>query len=154
MASSLQLSQHFTWDDVTRSQTAARRGINNDLPLELRANVLAAAQMLERIRGVLGVPMLVSSWYRCLALNRAIGSADSSDHVRGLAVDFVAPAYGSPYRVAAKLAPLVDSLQIGQLINEYPDSSGWVHVSTRRPDKLVNRVITIKRSGTSVGILP
>ena len=154
MASSLQLSQHFTWDDVTRSQTAARRGISNDLPLELRQNVIWTAQMLERIRGVLGVPMLVTSWYRSLALNRAIGSSDGSDHVRGLAVDFVAPGFGSPYRVAAKLAPLVDSLQIGQLINEYPDASGWVHVSTRIPDKVINRVITIKRSGTAVGILP
>lgn len=154
------LSAHFDLGDVTRSQEAVRRGIDNDLPIELVATVRETVEMMERIRSFLSdkaghqCPITVSSWYRSLALNRAIGSGDTSDHVKGCAVDFVAPSFGSPYSIAAALAPHVDALRIGQLINEFPDSgNGWVHVSTRMPAKLVNRIITIKRSGTHVGVI-
>jgi transcription termination factor Rho len=46
----------------------------------------------------------------------------------------------------------VDVLGIGQLIYERFGSTSWVHVSTRVPDKRVNRVITITSSGTQLGI--
>jgi len=153
------LSAHFDLSDVTRSQEATRRGIDNDLPLGLVPAVRQTVEMLERIRAYLTeraghpCPMVVSSWYRCLALNRAIGSGDGSDHIRGCAVDFVAPAFGSAHSIAAALASQVDALGIGQLINEYPDGNGWVHVSTRCPEKAANRVITIKRSGVVSGIV-
>lgn len=154
------LSTHFSLSDVTRSQEAARRGIDNDLPIALVETVRETVEMMERIRAFLTdkaghqCPVIVSSWYRSIALNRAIGSSDTSDHIRGCAVDFEVPSFGNSYCVAAALAPHVDALRIGQLINEFPDfGAGWVHVSTRMPSKLVNRIITIKRSGTHVGVI-
>lgn len=157
-AASGRLSPNFTLAEFTRSQTAARNGWVNNVPADLMANAVATAQMLERIRAYLSeragrtVPIRITSGYRNFVLNRAIGSTDSSDHTRALAADFEAPAFGTPYEVCQALAPVVDALQIGQLINEFPPN-GWVHVSTRRPTREVNRIITINRHGTFAGIL-
>jgi len=152
-----QITTHFSEAEFTASGTAARRGINNSLPDALRAAALETCQMMERIRRYLSdrkgkeIAIIVTSGYRCLALNRAIGSSDTSDHVRALAMDFKAPGFGSPFEVCEALAPRVSDLAIGQLIHEF---GAWVHVSTRMPDKRVNRIITIKNDGTHVGIVP
>lgn len=151
----MNLSLHFAINEFTRSDVAARLGINNDLPIELLAAARDTAEMMERIRGFLtdragnSVPVLVSSGYRCLQLNRAIGSSDTSDHVRMLAVDFTAPAFGTPVEVCKALVPAMEALGIGQLIYEHT----WVHVSSRIPDKVINRVLTVQRTGYAPGIL-
>jgi hypothetical protein len=60
---------------------------------------------------------------------------------------------GRPTEVAKLLAPHVDELKIGQLINEFPSASGgWIHTSTRIPRKPANRVITITKAGVFPGI--
>lgn len=152
----MHLTEHFTVSEFTASDTAARMGIDNSLPASLLGAAKETALMLEQIRDKLSslvrrpVPIILTSGYRCPALNRAIGGASSSDHMRALAVDFKAPAFGSAYEVARALAPYVSELEIGQLIHEF---GSWVHVSTRRPDKQLNRIITISRRGTEVGIL-
>lgn len=158
----MNLSPNFTLAEAVFSETANRRGIDNDPPADMLQALRDTAAMMERIRSFLGdragrpVPIRVSSWYRCAELNQAIGSAPTSDHSRGLAVDFRADAFGLPLKIAQALAPNVDALGIGQLIAEYTraPNGGWVHVSTRRPDKLINRVITIDQRGTMVGIVP
>jgi zinc D-Ala-D-Ala carboxypeptidase len=145
----LKLSQHFTLAEFTGSDTAARRGIDNRLPDELIASAHDTCDMLERIRALLGVPVIITSGYRCHALNEAIGSSRSSDHIKAMAADIKAPEFGSAYDVARALIPHVDELGIGQLIHEY---GTWVHVSSRTQDKPVNRVITISHRGTEPGI--
>ena len=100
--------------------------------------------------GEVGYAPQVASGYRSPGVNRAIGSSDSSDHIKAMAVDFKCPAYGTPKAVALHLSNKIDSLGIGQLIAEYGQ---WVHVSTRRPSKEINRVITINQSGTHAGIV-
>jgi hypothetical protein len=82
-----------------------------------------------------------------------VGGVATSDHVKAMAADIRAPAFGTPYEIACELAPRVSVLGIGQLINEFADSpNAWVHVSTRLPDKAINRIITIGRHGTEVGV--
>lgn len=81
--------------------------------------------------------------------NIASASTITSDHSRGMAADFVAPGYGTPYDIAKALAPLVSVLGIGQLIHEFGQ---WVHVSTRVPGSPANRVITISSAGTELGV--
>lgn len=155
----MQLSDHFSMAEFCRSETAVRRNIQNNLPADLLHAAKASAEMMEAIRAHLcklagrDIPINPSSGYRCITLNRAIGSSDGSDHVLAAAWDWEAPAFGTPTVICKALAPMVDVLGIGQLINEYPDRNGWVHTSTRMPAKLVNRVITITGRGTSVGIL-
>ncbi|MDT7834947.1 D-Ala-D-Ala carboxypeptidase family metallohydrolase [Aquabacterium sp. OR-4] len=150
---------HFSLDEFTASTTAARRGIPNVLPLELLPAAHETLAMLQRIRDWLSaqagrdVPVVITSGYRCGALNAAVGSSPRSDHVRAMAADWRAPAFGTSVEVCRALAPMVGALGIGQLINEFPGPSGWVHASTAYPLQPVNRVITITSAGTVPGII-
>ena len=159
----MQLSAHFTLAEFTASETAARHGISNDLPAELLANAKATCEMLERIRKFLtehhgllrGAPIFITSGYRGVKLNALIGGSKTSAHTRALAADWHCPVAGRPVEIARLLAPHVDRLGIGQLINEFPSAhgGGWVHTQVTPPAKAVNRVITIARSGVHPGIL-
>lgn len=149
----MKLTEHFTLEELTRSTTAQRLGIDNTPPQELLPRLVRTAEMLERIRSTVGVPIIVTSGYRCPEVNRAVGGRTSSDHTQGHAADIVAPRFGSPTEVARLLAPLVSVLSIGQLILEGVKGKQWVHVSTHTPEKAVNRVITITDAGTVPGIV-
>ena len=148
----MQLTQHFTLAELTKSSTAERLELDNTPPPEVLPALTSTAEMLERIRSTLGVPVTVTSGYRAWAVNKAVGGVTTSDHTQGRAAVIVAPRYGSPLQIARALAPLVDVLGIGQLIYERFGSTSWVHVSTRVPDKRVNRVITITSAGTQLGV--
>ena len=119
------LSPHFTLDELTLSQTAARMGIDNTPTAAALAALQRTALGLEAVRMRLGgAPIGVSSGYRCLTLNRAIGSKDGSQHVLGEAADFTAPRFGSPRQI---VDALVDSdVPYDQLILEF---GRWVHIS-------------------------
>lgn len=148
----MQLTQHFTLAELTKSSTAERLELDNTPPPEVLPALTRTAEMLERIRSTLGVPVTVTSGYRAWAVNKAVGGVTTSDHAQGRAADIVAPRYGTPLQIARALAPLVDVLGIGQLIYERFGSTSWVHVSTRVPDKRMNRVITITSAGTQLGV--
>lgn len=143
------MTPHFSLSEFTASDTAARLGIDNDLPDELRENALKTLEMMERIRYHIDAPITITSGYRCEALNRAIGSKPGSDHTLAFAVDFKAPKAGTPFQIAASLAPVFKIIGIGQLILEF---GTWVHVSLARPDKVINRIITIDKTGVRAGI--
>jgi hypothetical protein len=76
------VSKYFTVKEVTNGE---RRRIPADLTI--RANVLRLAAELDKVRADWGSKIGVTSWYRPLAINRAIGSGDRSQHVLGLAAD-------------------------------------------------------------------
>jgi len=130
------------------------RNIDNTLPIELHGNAMQTCEMMERIRTYLSkvtgrdTAINPSSAYRCLTLNRAVGSSDSSDHVKGLAMDWNAQGL-TPFEACRLLEPVVNELGIGQLIHEY---GRWVHTGVPKPLKMVNRIITISSAGTDVGI--
>ena len=148
----MQLTKHFTLAELTASGKARSLGLSNTAPPEIVPRLLRTAEMLERIRETLGVPVIVTSGYRAAAVNRAVGGVTSSDHMQGHAADIVAPGYGTATQIARTLAPLVSVLGIGQIILEGVKGKQWVHVSTRVPDKPANRVITITDKGTQLGI--
>ena len=143
------MTPHFSLDEFTQSDTAARLNIDNRLPDELRENALKTLQMMERIRFHIDAPISITSGFRCEALNRAVGSKSGSDHTLAFAVDFKAPKAGTPYEIAKDLAGVIDMLGIGQLILEF---GSWCHVSLARPEKTINRIITIDKTGTRAGI--
>lgn len=146
---------HFTLEEFEASQVATRNGWGNSVPPELMANALATLQMLQLVRDHLcqvagrDVPVLLSSGYRSPRLNLAVGGSQISDHIRAQAADWTAPAFGTPLQVCRALEPHVGQLGIGQLIHEF---GRWVHTSTRAPMVARNRIITISRAGTRVGI--
>lgn len=118
------LSPNFTLAELTASQEAARRGIDNTPGPDELANLFTLAACLEDIRTLCGnVPLLPSSGFRCKRLNRAIGSSDTSAHVLGLACDFAVPRFGTPLQVA-HLVATKGPWFIDQVIFE----GTWVHV--------------------------
>jgi hypothetical protein len=126
----MNLSTHFTLSELLVSGEAARRGIDNTPTPEALAALKRTALGLETVRMRLGgAPILISSGYRCLALNRAIGSKDTSQHLHGEAADFICPRFGSPAHIVATLKD--SEVPYDQLILEYANSGtgGWVHVS-------------------------
>ena len=148
-----QLSPHFTIAELTASSKAKQLGIDNTPPVEIIPRLIMVAEMLERIRSAVNVPVIVTSGYRCQRLNQAVGGVTSSDHTQGHAADIIAPKFGTPTELARLLAPLVSVLGIGQLILEGIKGKTWVHVSTHSPEKAINRVLTITDAGVSVGIV-
>jgi zinc D-Ala-D-Ala carboxypeptidase len=121
----MNLTEHFSLEEVTHSDTAARRGIDNSLPPELLPVVTKTATRTEKVRAVLGKPISITSWYRSLPLNRALLSADTSQHPKGEAVDFICPSFGTPLEVCKFLIKNRDLIRWDQLILEHT----WVHIS-------------------------
>lgn len=146
------MTPHFSLKELTASSTAERLRITNTPALEHLSNLHDTAAMLEYVREELGYPVIVTSGYRCPTLNKAVGGVTSSDHVSGQAADVVAPKFGTPYEMAKRLAPLIDALGIGQIILEGVKGKQWLHLSTRKPVKTSNRVITITDKGPKLGI--
>lgn len=149
----IQLTSHFTLEELYASSKAKELRIDNTPSTSIAANLRLVAAMLERIRTHLGgKPISVTSGYRCPELNSTVGSRNTSDHTKGMAADILCPSYGTPYQVAKMLADNVQELGIGQLIYECVGSKSWVHVSCVLPVKSVNRIITISDKGTVAGI--
>lgn len=153
------MTPHFTLEEFTASRTALSKGIDNSLPDNLQDAAQNTLAMMERIRAFLStqaghdVPIFISSGYRSPALNAAVSGTVMSDHTSASAVDWSAPSFGTPYKIAMALASDLDNLGIGQLINEFPDGQGWVHTSTNSPLRAINKIITVARSGTVPGIV-
>ena len=145
----MRLSDHFSLYELTRSDIAKRLGIDNRPSESVVASLRYLAVRLETVRDVLGgMPMEVSSGFRCLALNKVLRSKDTSDHVKGLAVDFTCPAFGSPVEVC--LAIVATDIDFSQLILEYGD---WCHISFPAPGGVGKRqVLTIDQRGTRAGL--
>lgn len=118
------LSENFTIQEFIESDTAIRRGIRNTPSANVLARLRNTAAGMEKVRDILGdVPILVSSGYRSLALNAAVGGSPTSDHVDGDACDFKAPAFGRPIQICHALVKA--GLKFDQLIEE----GTWVHIS-------------------------
>lgn len=151
------LSEHFTMQEATVSETAARMGIDNTPDEVMILELIKTARFMEVVRAALGArPIVVTSWYRCDKLEEAITglSAEkrsSGHHPKGAAVDFICPGYGTPLDICLHLRGLVDQLGIGQLIYEY---GRWVHISRLGvPNHAINRVLTIDHRGVRSGIV-
>jgi len=126
----MKLSGHFSLAELTKSQTATRKGIDNQPTLDHIENLTElCTQVLEPTRRNFGKPMVISSGYRSEELCEAIGSSKNSQHAKGEAADF--EMFGVDNKELAKY--IKNNLVFDQLILEFynPDdpSSGWVHCS-------------------------
>ncbi len=114
------------------SDSAKRLGINNMPSTTAIANLqLLASEIFEPIRAHFGVPVHISSGYRSLELNKAIGGSSTSQHCAGEAIDIDMD--GSSNGVSNKdiFEFIKNNLPFDQLIWEFGDNSNpdWVHVS-------------------------
>ena len=124
----MQLSKHFKLSEFTKSQIAARNGIKN-LPGsgEVKNLENGCYEILEPVRAKFEKPVLITSGFRSLEVNRKLGSSDSSQHVKGQAVDFEIPGVAN-IKVAYWLISNVDFDQCHQLIN-LPDQIQHIRVA-------------------------
>ena len=82
---------YFTIEELTKSDTATRRGIDNTPTEEVKKNLTTLVdQVLDPLRAAWGAPIVVNSGYRCPALNEAVGGSKTSDHMTGRAADIEA----------------------------------------------------------------
>ena len=126
----MKLSGHFSLAELTKSQTATRKGIDNKPTLEHIENLTElCVQILEPTRRNFSKPIVITSGYRSEELCEAIGSKSTSQHAKGEAADF--EMFGLDNKELAKY--IKNNLVFDQLILEFynPDdpSSGWVHCS-------------------------
>ena len=119
----MNLTEHFTLEELTFSPTAERQKINNTPSLEAVAHLTTLAEGLEKVRALLGGPIRITSGYRSPALNAAIGGAKNSAHMSGFAADFVCPLFGSPLDIVKEIS--TSSVNFDQCIHE----GTWVHIS-------------------------
>lgn len=119
----MNLSEHFTLEELTRSETASRRGLcNTPRPVE-QANLSRLCQdLLEPIRDLLGVPLHINSGFRSLMVNGLVGGSRNSAHLDGRAADFVP--VGMDLREAFDRIR-ASGLPFDQLILE---CNAWLHV--------------------------
>lgn len=126
----MMLSPHFSLAEFAVSTEASRAGIDNTPPGHVIAALERTAMGLEAVRVRLGTaPITITSGFRCLPLNRRLGSKDTSQHVMGEAADFICPRFGSPAKIVSAL--LDSGIPYDQLILEFsgPAGGGWVHIS-------------------------
>jgi len=144
------LSKHFTIGEFIASSTGARHGIDNTPPDALIPELMRTAELLEQVRTLINSPIIVTSGYRCSALNKLIGGKATSKHVQGLACDFKAPQFGDPMRICKWIRD--SEIVFGKLILEYyePNGGGWVHIQVGAERK----VLTINKHGTFAGLQP
>jgi hypothetical protein len=117
-----QLSNHFTLEEATYSETAVRMHIDNQPNEQQLSNMKIAAEHLELVREVTGA-LRINSWLRLPEVNVAVGGSKVSSHMDGWAIDCSSTTH-TPY----ELCQLVKSknIKFDQMIHEY---GRWMHIS-------------------------
>lgn len=117
------LSEHFSLEEATHSDTAIRLGINNQPDARQLENMKKAAIGMEQVRALLGKSISVNSWIRLPEVNVAVGGSKVSSHMDGWAIDFVS-SFGNPYAVCKTIE--ASGIKFDQMIHEY---GKWTHIS-------------------------
>ena len=140
----MKLSEHFSLEEMVKSQTATRKGIPNT-PSEAHTEAMrkVCENILEPVRTHYSIPFTPSSGYRSAELCLAIGSSVNSQHAKGEAVDFEVPSIPN-FEVAGWV---VANLDFDQIILEHytGGNTGWIHCSYKDTDNR-KEVLTYDRA--------
>ena len=151
----MKLTDNFSLQELLKSQTALRKGIDNkpaDPSVITNLQVLCE-KVLQPVRDHFARPVVINSGYRCPKLNKAIGSSSKSQHTKGEAADIEIPGLSNK-----ELAEYIeDNLPFDQLILEFYNgvdpNSGWGHVSYVGDDDNRKQTLTINKNGTFPGFI-
>jgi len=119
----MKLSPNFSLQELTFSQVASRRGLNNTPSEKVKDNLERLAFFLEQVRKLFNKPLLISSGYRSREVNEAVGGSKTSQHCEGCAADFNVKGMSPSAVVRAIVA---NDIPYDQVILEF---DSWVHIS-------------------------
>ena len=144
------ISDHITFHEATKSQTATRHGISN-FPNEKQISAMEclAENVFEPLRAFMGnKPIAITSFFRSEKLNKKIGGSSRSQHCKGEAMDIDADVFGGMTN-SEIFHCIKDNLEFDQMIWEFGDDENpdWVHVSYCSDGKNRNRILKAKKEG-------
>lgn len=150
----MQITEHFSLKELTRSETARRLGLQNTPSSAEMANIQYTAEQLEKIRAYVGRGIVVTSCFRSERVNKAVGGSPTSAHRFGLAADCDAIGLTS-LAFAKEIIKMRDEgkIKFDQLILEFPErgDGAWVHIGFRRNSPQRNQILTAtKKNGKTV----
>jgi hypothetical protein len=146
----MNLSDHFSLEEATRSDTATRLGISNQPNAQQLENMKVAAIGMEKIRELLASPINVNSWIRLPEVNVAVGGSKVSSHMDGWAIDFVCRGFGTPLQVCKAIEK--SNIKFDQMIHEFGDK-GWTHISFAPEMRQQKLTIFRPQNKYAIGIL-
>lgn len=124
------ISEHISFDEAVHSQAGERAGIKNTPNEEQIKNMeIVAKACFEPMRKWWGKPLIVSSFFRCVEVNKLVGGQPTSQHQAGKAIDICAQNRADNLKLYEWAKA---NLKFDQLICEFPDANGvpaWVHIS-------------------------
>jgi zinc D-Ala-D-Ala carboxypeptidase len=141
----MNLSPHFTLEELTASETAARNGLDNTPGPIAYQNLVRLANFLEEVKKVLGgKPVMINSAYRGPEVNAHVGGSKNSQHMVGCAADIKVPGM-TPDQICKAI--IASELQYDQLIREF---DSWTHISITNEEGSTPRgqTLIIDRAGT------
>jgi uncharacterized protein YcbK (DUF882 family) len=140
----MKLSENFTLEELTHSETALRMEWDNTPSAKEIDNLIRLAYLLEQVRKVVGKPIMINSGYRSKQVNESVGSKESSQHRLGCAADIKVPDM-SPKQVCEAIK--ASDIQFDQLIKEF---DSWTHISVpnNAGDTPRNQMLIIDKNGT------
>ena len=123
----MRLSKNFVLSEITRSNTAKRKGISNEPKQEHLVNLQRlVTNLIQPMRNALG-PIRVTSGYRSPKLNRSIGGSSKSQHCKGEALDLQFWKDGQMINQEIYKWVLNSDIEFDQMINEF--DFAWIHIS-------------------------
>ena len=123
----MRLSKNFVLSEITRSNTARRKGISNEPEKKHLASLQTIiTELVQPMRDAIG-PIRISSGYRSPKLNRAIGGSSRSQHCKGEALDLQFWKDGKMNNKVIYDWVLDSGLEFDQMINEF--DFAWIHIS-------------------------
>jgi zinc D-Ala-D-Ala carboxypeptidase len=141
----MNLSPHFTLEELTASETAARNGLDNTPGPIAYQNLVRLANFLEQVKKILGgKPIMINSAYRGPEVNAHVGGSKNSQHMVGCAADIKVPGM-TPNEICKAI--IASELQYDQLIREF---DSWTHISIPNEEGSTPRgqTLIIDRAGT------
>ncbi|CAB4141370.1 Peptidase M15A, C-terminal [uncultured Caudovirales phage] len=139
----MKLSEHFSLEELTVSETAARKGLDNTPDNDALFDLKRLALFLEEIRTAVGKPLRINSAYRAPEVNASVGGSKTSQHCKGQAADIRVTGM-TPDQVVQAI--ITAKLPFDQVIREF---DSWTHVSIAPQGKLPRKMaLIIDKKGT------
>ena len=140
----MNLSENFTLEEMTASETAERHGIDNTPDNDVLMNLRRLALFLEDVRKAVGMPLRINSAYRSPEANAKVGGKSTSQHCRGTAADLKVKGM-TPDQVVQAI--IKAKLPYDQVIREF---DSWTHVSISNGKDIAPRgqALIIDKKGT------